>query len=169
MNLCISDTYVDNQRQAKEFREARKSRDFLQARRIDQLDRSVDLGGGCNSLRESLYVKNVFLEPNAEWKYSVWENAMTTEIEMLSDDDAELLRCFAELKMLRSEYKYARDSLGEVAQWNPSDYETLVAYYHKSDRLEDIFTELLPNYEPTVHPFTNTLLYSYDYGDGWCV
>ena len=44
-----------------------------------------------------------------------------------------------------------------------------MAYYHKIDRLEDIYTELLPNYEPTVHPFTNTILYSYDYGDGWCV
>lgn len=115
LNLCIRDTYVDNQRQVKEFREARKNRDFLQARRTDQLERSVDLGGECNSLRESLCVKDVFLEPNAEWKYSVWENATTAEIEMLSEDDAELLRCFAELKKLRSEFEYVRDSLGEVA------------------------------------------------------
>lgn len=169
MKLCIGDTYVDNRRQVMEFNEARKSREFLQATRIDQLERAVDLGGDANSLRESLCVKDVFFVSGAEWAYSMWKNATAAEIERLPKDDTELLHCLAELKMLRPEFDSLRASMGEIAQWKSSDLDTLVEYYKQMDRLEGICTELLPSYEPKVTPFTNTLLYSYDYGDGWCV
>lgn len=169
MALCVSDTYVGNKRLVNEFKEVRKTQSFLQTKNIDQLIRSVDLGGQCNSLRQSLCVKDIFLEPTIKWQYSEWKKAMKEANTCFKADSTTLLQYLTELKTLRAKVEELWENLDITPQHKQSDWEEFVECQQKLTWLEKECRNMIPYYEPTVIPFAQNILYSYDYGDGWCV
>lgn len=169
MRFCIADTYVDNQRRVREFRDARKNCKFLQATRLDHIEYFVDLRKEYNCLRESLCVHNVFLEPNTEWEYISWKEMQAAEIDKLASNDSELCQYFFQLKQARAEYASMWRTEGDDVKKTPAYKKTLQVHRKKLVNIEKVCVEMNSNFEPKVFPFTNTLLYSYDYGDRWCV
>lgn len=169
MALCVSDTYVENKRHVNEFKEVRKVRSFLQTNNIDQLMRSVDLGGQCNSLREFLCVKDIFLEPTIKWQYFEWKKAMKEANTCFKADSTTLLQYLTELKTLRAKVEELWENLDITPQHQQSDWEEFVECQQKLTWLEKECRNMISYYEPTVIPFAQNILYSYDYGDGWCV
>lgn len=80
-----------------------------------------------------------------------------------------MLQYLTELKTLRAKVEELWENLDITPQHKQSDWEEFVECQQKLTWLEKECRNMIPYYEPTVIPFAQNILYSYDYGDGWCV
>ena len=160
--FSVGDTYIDNQMKVDEFETACQNN----RARFDTLDELIML--------HPVY-ENILIE---EW---------LEKVELEIQDKQKLIE---QSKKLSSSYLELIDSLGELRQRRISQAEMesviragvkvtdipktpaeqfYVDNKKEIDYLSSNCRRILSAFEPKISPLTDTLLYRYDYGDGWCV
>ena len=182
--FSVGDTYLDNQLQVEAFEMNRQSIDTARgAETLDELIQAVDLGGDGKDLVERLnlfellcpeYV-TVFID---EWLINISEEtlnkrSMMLRCESLDEEYMELLESISELRQRRITQaemeRIIRDGFRLTGIPKSPVEQVYVDNKKEINYLESNCRKILSAFEPKVLPLTDTLLYQYDYGDGWCV
>lgn len=184
--FSISDTYLGNQSQVEEFEKVRPNHEAMRkATTMDELRWAVDLGGTGEDIVERLSLYELLCPVYKKVAVNRW----------LADIDAEITskqQLILRYKHLVSEYM---DLIGDVTELragkitqammarimnqgfrlaglpaSPVEQERLGAEDGLvGGYLETNCRRILSVFEPKIRPLTDTILYQYDYGDGWCV
>ncbi len=179
--LCVSNTYIRNQQLVDEFEKSdfRKSHGDIST--IEDLNKMVYLGEDCNNLLECLTVDALLRPITSLPGTAEWLNRMSGEIKAkkqvfggcsCGQGYDELIEKFDCLQNCKNELTNAETfrqrgvylGLDYVANDNISCHKSEVIAV-----LESVIEGLLSIITPGISPLTDTLLYHYDYGDGWCV
>lgn len=182
--FLVGDTYFDNQLQVEDLEKMRQNHAAMKkATTMDELRRAVDIGGDGEDLVERLnlyellcpeYV-TVFVD---EWLSNVEaetrnKQAIMVQCESLGAEYMALVEGMSELRKRRITQtemeQIVRDGF-RLTGIPKSPVEQMYADNKKEiDCLESNCCKILSAFEPKILPLTDTLLYQYDFGDGWCV
>ena len=180
--FSVGDTYIDNQMKVDEFESACQN-NRARFNTLDELIMAIDLEGDGEDLLERLSL--------GELLHPVYENISIEEwLEKLELEIQDKQKLIEQSKKLSSSYLELIDSLGELRQRRISQAEMesviragvkvtdipktpaeqfYVDNKKEIDYLSSNCRRILSAFEPKISPLTDTLLYRYDYGDGWCV
>ena len=182
--FSLGDSYLDNQLQVEAFEKMRQSHATMKkATTMDELLQAVDIGGDGEDLVERLslyellcpeYVK-IFVD---KWLSNIAmeiksKQALAVHFDALGGEYLALLEGMSELRKRRiTQAEMERIIKGRVKVTGiPKSPVEQIYLDNKKDiyLLEKDCREILSAFEPKILPLTDTLLYQYDYGDGWCV
>lgn len=182
--FSIGDTYPYNQSQVEEFEKIRQNRAAMKkATTMDELLRAVDIGGDGEDLVERLnlyellcpeyvtvFVDKWLADVGAETKN---KQAIMAQCENLSAEYMALIDGTSELRKRRITQAAMERIIragGRLAKIPRSPVEQVYMDNKKEiECLESNCRKILSAFEPKILPLTDTLLYQYDFGDGWCV
>lgn len=182
--FSVGDTYLDNQLQVEAFEKmCRTNAAMKRATTMDELRRIVDIGGDGEDLLERLSLYELLCPEYVTVSVDKW----LTDVEAETRSKQELaVRC----ESLGEEYMALIDGMSELRgrRITQSEMERLmkkgfrltgvpkspieqmyVDNKKEIEYLESNCRRILSAFEPKMLPVTDTLLYQYDYGDGWCV
>lgn len=181
--FCVSDTYIENQRMIAADETMWQKILAKGCTTLDPIEFAVDMGGPCDTLVERLEIGNLLCTKDTLPNITEWQQSMTEEIKAKQ----KLIQTLQERK---AHYLSLIENLGELRNHRMT-LEQLELYMHRSSFFHDIpkpqteqvyrdgikkihfmesdLKKTFSALEPQIAPFTNTLFYSYDFGDGWCI
>ena len=179
----MSDTYIENQRMIAADETVWNKLAAQGVASLEQLEFAMDLGGSCDTILERLTLGEIHSTSDQISDVTSWI-ALTAEeievrqklIEQCKETQIGYISLIEELARLRSHrmtlekmdlFMHRGSYLYDIPktraeQINKEGNKTV---HYMESNLKQIFSAL----EPQIIPLTDTLLYSYDYGDGWCV
>ena len=181
--FCVSDTYIENQRMIAADETMWNKLAAQGVASLEQLEFAMDLGGPCDTILERLTLGEVLCTTEQIPDRAAWIETTMEEIEAkqkLIDQYKEkqfgYLSLIEELGRLRSHrmtlekmdlFMHRGSYLCDIPKTRAEQIynEGTKTVHYMESNLKQIFSAL----EPQITPMTDTLLYSYDYGDGWCV
>lgn len=182
--FSVGDTYLDNQLQVEEFEKMRQNHAAMRkATTMDELLSAVDIGGDGEDLVERLslyellcpaYV-TVFMD---KWLSNVEAETKSKQVLMVQSESlgAEYMALVEGLSELRKRRitqtemeKIVRDGFRLTGIPKSPIEQIYVDNKKEIEYLESNCRKILSAFEPKILPLTDTLLYQYDFGDGWCV
>ena len=181
--FCVSDTYIENQRMIAADETMWQKILAKGCTTLDPIEFAVDMGGPCDTLVERLEVGNLLCMKDTLPNITEWQQSMTEEIkakqkliQTLQERKAYYLSLIENLGELRNHrmtlkqlelYMYRSSFLHDIPK--PQTEQVYRDGIKKIHFMESDLKKIFSALEPQIAPLTNTLLYSYDYGDGWCV
>lgn len=182
--FCVGDSYPENLRLVSEFEKSVNNiKVSKKLETVDQIQKECIFNGDCNSMLERLPLESIFFPAGYAVDYDKWKTiteseinekkAIIDEMSNIKDEYFELLSDLSELRRRRitqSEFDRIIKRGFKFSQKPKTAAER--AYIENSKAINVMETrckEILSALEPYVTPFTNELLYRYDFGDGWCV
>lgn len=181
--FCVSDTYIENQRMIAADETMWNKLAAQGVASLEQLEFAMDLGGPCDTILERLTLGEILSTSDQISDMTSWI-ALTAEeieakqklIEQCKETQIGYLSLIEELARLRSHrmtlekmdlFMHRGSYLYDIPKTRVEQIykEGTKTVHYMESNLKQIFSAL----EPQITPLTDTLLYSYDYGDGWCV
>lgn len=182
--FSVGDTYLDNQLQVEAFERMRQSHAAMKkSTTMDELLQAVDIGGDGEDLVERLslyellcpeYV-TVFID---KWLSNVEaetrnKQAVMVRCESLGAEYMSLVEGMSELRKRRITQtemeQIVRDGFRLTGIPKSPVEQVYVDNKKEIEYLESNCRKILSAFEPKILPITDTILYQYDLGDGWCV
>ena len=182
--FSVGDTYLDNQLQVEAFEKNRQNNaNMRSAVTLNELIQAVDLGGDGEDLVERLSLLELLCPEYVTVFIDKWISNISAEIQ---NKQAMMVRC----EGLGGEYMELLDSISELRKRRITQAEmeriisdgfrltgipkspveqVYVDNKKEIDYLSSNCRKILSAFEPKILPLTDTLLYHYDFGDGWCV
>lgn len=182
--LSVGDTYLDNQLQVEDFEKMRRKHVAMKkAITMDELLYAVDLGGDGKDLLERLDLYEVLCPKHVTAVVDKWlsdveaeiknKQAMVAKYKSLGEEYTALVEGMSELRERRSARAEMEDIIRGGFRSKGVSGSKLEREYANNKKeikcLEADLRKVLSAFEPKILPLTDTLLYQYDFGDGWCV
>ena len=182
--FSVGDTYLDNQLQVESFEKMRQSNAAMKkAATMDELLRTVDLGGDGEDLVERLSLYELLCPEYVTIFIDKWlsnikaetksKQALAVQCKSLDAEYMDLIDGLSELRKRRITQtemeKIVRDGFRLTGIPKSPIEQIYVDNKKEIEYLESNCRKILSAFEPKILPLTDTLLYQYDFGDGWCV
>ena len=182
--FSVGDTYLDNQLQVEAFEKNRQNQDMMRsAATLDELIQAVDLGGDGEDLVERLSLLELLYPEYVTIFIDKWlsnisaetqnKQAMMVRCESLGGEYMELLDSISELRKRRITQvemeRIIRDGFRLTGIPKSPVEQVYLDNKKEIDYLDSNCRKILSAFEPKILPLTDTILYHYDFGDGWCV
>lgn len=182
--FSVGDTYLDNQLQVEDFEKMRQNHAAMKkATTMDELRRAVDIGGDGEDLVERLNLYELLCPEYVTVFVDKWlanvevetknKQATVVQCESLGAEYMALIDGMSELRKRRitqAEMEHIIRAGCRLTGIPKSPIEQVYVDNKKEiDCLESNCRKVLSAFEPKILPLTDTLLYQYDSGDGWCV
>lgn len=142
---------------------------------LSELRRGMGFDGDINTILTRLPIGEIFTLPKHVPNYKAWRESMNDLVNSVVDmhdknvekDFAMYERAIRKGQELMEKYC---DEYGEFKDGVPYKLqEELTEELEKASEAVDLRNMLLEAFNPMVHAFTDSLVYHYDYGDGWQV
>ena len=181
--FSVGDTYIDNQMRLDDLENACDDDIMFQPITLGELREAIDIGGEGDELLERLSVGELLCPENELTSAEEWWTKVNTEIRGKQDlitqfhtvcgDYLKLIESIYELRQRRitqAEMERIISTNVKVSQIPKTPAEELYLKNKKEiEYLESHCRQMLSAFEPKIPPLTESVLYRYDYGDGWCV
>lgn len=193
--LSVGDAYPDNLRKVEEFREwieddERGKQIFngakMKSLTMEDLREIPDIHAEADHLLERLSIGELLYAQNGQSEYRDIRRVKGDLLDILNsyhevyDDDYES-GYFDELAVDADELRTVRESYSSMEKMNYYDPQylkeqvgrnperILMSQLGRIVELEDACYDYINEFNPAIVPVSDTLMYHYDYGDGWAV
>lgn len=181
--FSVGDTYIDNQMRLEDLENACEDNIMFEPITIQELREAIDIGGEGDELLERLFVGELLHPANQTVSVEDWWRGVNAEItakrnliaqfHTVCGDYLKLIESIYELRQRRitqAEMERIISANVKVSNIPKTPAEELYLKNKKEiEYLESRCRQMLSAFEPKITPLTDSILYRYDFGDGWCV
>lgn len=181
--FSVGDTYIDNQMRLDDLENACDDDIMFQPITLGELREAIDIGGEGDELLERLSIGELLCPENELTSAEEWWTKVNTEIRGKQDLITQFHTvCGDYLKLIESIYELRQRRITQVEMERIISTNVKVSQIPKTpaeelylknkkeiEYLESHCRQMLSVFEPKITPLTDSILYRYDYGDGWCV
>lgn len=182
--FSVGDSYIENKRLIEELEERISViKNSRKVNSVKEVHRCGAIAGEYDALLERMQLNSIFYPKGTEFDIQKWLDDTQVEINQKNERIAErkeneeqfilLLNSLRELRHRRVTQSELERVIKRGADFSKAEYTSAERAYYDNSKIINYYQEecnrLLSSLEPKVNPFTDSILYRYDFGDDWCV